>query len=125
MAQEATLKVEGLREFQRGVSKAEKDTRKAVRERLKEVGEFVRVDAMGRLSQYDERSAEKLRLRVRQAGIFVEQSLRKTTGLRPDFGELQMSRALIPALTDNEAELLRKMEAAADDLVDVVEREAL
>lgn len=125
MAQQVTIKVEGLREYQRAVSKAEKETKKVVRERLKEVGDFVRVDAAGKLSQYDAYSASKLRVRVRQAGVFVEQSLRKSTGLRPDFGELQMTRALIPSATENEAELEQKMEEAAEDLVRIVERHAL
>lgn len=119
------LKVEGLKEFNRDVAKAERETKKVVRDRLKEVGDFVRVDAAGKLSQYDAYSASKLRVRVRQAGIFVEQSLRRTTGTRPDFGALQVTKALLPALAENEGELNEKMEKAADDLADVVEGKRL
>lgn len=119
--QGVTLKVDGLKDFNRDVAKAERDTKKRVRDRLKEVGEVVRVDAAGKLSRYDEHSASKLRVRVRQAGIFVEQSLRKTTGLRPDFGELQMERALLPAMSENESEFVDRMEKVADDLADIVE----
>lgn len=118
---QTTLKVDGLKEFNRDLRQAEKDTRKVVRDKLKEVGDFVRADAAGRLDEYDPRSASKLRVRVRAAGIFVEQSLRKTTGLRPDFGQLQMTRALLPAMADNEGELMQKMEGAVNDLADVVE----
>lgn len=116
-----TVKVDGLKDFNRDVRKAEKDTRKVVRNRLREVGEVVRVDAANRLQEYDDRSARGLKVRVRAAGIFVEQSLRKTSGLRPDFGELQMVQALLPSVQENEAEMVRQMEKAADDLADVVE----
>lgn len=121
MAAGYTVKVDGLKEFNRDVRKAEKDTRKVVRDRLREVGGVVRVDAANRLQEYDDRSARGLKVRVRAAGIFVEQSLRRTTGLRPDYGALQMTRALIPAVEATEPQMVREMEKAADELADIVE----
>ena len=121
MAAGYTVKVDGLKEFNRDVRKAEKDTRKVVRDRLREVGDVVRVDAANRLQEYDDRSARGLKVRVRAAGIFVEQSLRRTTGLRPDYGALQMTRALIPAVEATEPQMVREMEKAADELADIVE----
>jgi hypothetical protein len=42
--------------------------------------------------------------------VFIGQRLRKTTGLRPDYGDLQMRKALIPARTEK-----------LDDAADIVE----
>lgn len=116
-----TLRVKGLREFQRALSKAEKDTRKMVKEELAQAGDVVREDAARRFSVYDARSASRFRVSVRQKGIFVQQSLRKKTGLRPDYGSLQMRRALLPALAENEAEIERNFERAVDRIADRVE----
>ena len=61
------------------------------------------------------------KVRVRQSGVAVQQSLRKTTGKRPDYGALQMRRALLPALDANEAETMQKVEAALDDVIRIWE----
>jgi hypothetical protein len=55
-------------------------------------------------------------VRVRQRGVAVEQSRRRTTGLRPDFGVLQMQRALLPALDTKQSEVVDKVEQLLDTL---------
>ena len=55
------------------------------------------------------------------SGVFVEQSLRKTTGHHPEYGALQMRQALIPALVSKSDEVEREMKKAADDLADIVQ----
>lgn len=117
----STVRVKGLREFMRATARAEKETKKRIRDKLKEAGDVVREDAALRLRHYDARSASKLVVRPKVRGIFVEQSLRKTTGLRPDWGALQMTRALVPALDAKSGELERRLEKAVDELADIVE----
>ncbi len=116
-----TVRVDGLREFMRATAKAEKDTKKLVRARLREAGESVRIEAKDRFSRISAESASKFKVRARAAGVFVEQSARKTTGLRPDYGSLQMTRALIPALELKADEVTEEVAKAADELRDMVE----
>lgn len=115
-----TVKVEGLRDFLRDTAKAERETKKKVRDRLKEAGDIVREDASRRFGGISAKSAAGYRVRARVSGVHVEQSLRKTTGLRPDYGALQMRRALIPALIAKEDDVHREMEKAAEDLAEIV-----
>ena len=58
-------------------------------------------------------------IRSKRSGlrVFVEQSARKKTGLRPDFGALQMSSALEPALDEN-------VEGIRGDVEDTLDRYA-
>ena len=59
-------------------------------------------------------SAGGFRTRVRQKGIAVQQSKRKTTGKHPEYGSLQMRAALLPALMSNETDMNRQLERALD-----------
>lgn len=113
-----TLRVKGLREFQRACAKAPIEARREARKAFRRVGELVRADARERLSQYDGRSARALRVRVNQRGVWVGQSLRKTTGSHPEWGELQMTRALRPALDAQRDDAERELEQALDTVAD-------
>lgn len=110
--------VKGYREFLRACAKAEKDTRKEVRAAFREVGDIVRVDAARRLDGLSPKAAAGLRTRVRQRGVSVEQSLRRTTGKRPDWGAVQMRDALLPAVEAKEDEVVAEMEHAIDRVAD-------
>ena len=112
MPQAETLRVIGYREFMRATARADRESKKYIRDAFKEVGESVRADAQRRMTEYDSRSAAGYRVSVRQRGIVVRQSLRKTTGDRPDYGSLQMRKALLPALMTNGDELNRDLELA-------------
>lgn len=84
----------------------------AVKEGLREVGEVVRDDAEERFAEYDASSAAGFRVRVRAAGrVVVEQTRRRTTGRRPDYGSLMMTKALLPARDAKEAEAAEVLEA--------------
>jgi hypothetical protein len=56
------------------------------------------------------------RTRVRGGSVFVEQSRGRTTGEHPEFGVLQMERALLPALSGREDEVTRSLEDMLDTL---------
>ena len=111
MAKE-TVAVHGLREFLKANAKAPKETRLAVRHTLRDVGDVVRDEAQSRFSSVNSRSAAGFKTRVRQRGIAVEQSIRKTTGKHPEYGSLQMRKALLPALMSKEDDMNRELERA-------------
>jgi len=89
-----------------------------VRDTFRHVGDVVRVEWTREFSvRYDARSAAGYRTRVRQRGVQVEQSLRKTTGLRPDYGRLQQ-RVGEAVLDQKQGELARGFERALDTVAD-------
>ena len=116
-----TVKLKGYKEFMRAVNKSEKSTKKIVHEKLREAGSIVRDDARRRFQRYDVKSASGFRIRSRVGGVFVEQSLRKTTGKHPEYGTLQMMAALEPALDAKSAEVERRLEQAMDELADILD----
>lgn len=111
----ATLVVSGIKELLQACTLAEAEARKQVRDALKESGEIVRADASKRLSAYSAKSAAGLKVRVRQRGVAVEQSLRKTTGprARRNYPGIQM-HILSTTLQDDEAKVAAQMEKALD-----------
>jgi len=120
-----TLAVEGYRELLRGLREADRTTRLEVRATLRHAGEAVQADARSRLlekKERDQRTAAGYRIRVRQRGIAVEQALRKTTGLHPEWGAWQMRHALVPALGANRQETNRLVEAALEEIAAHVNR---
>jgi limonene-1,2-epoxide hydrolase len=118
VADRATLRVNGFREFVRATNRAGREARSEVRRELRAVAEPVKADAARRFEKYDKRSAAHLRVQVTQRGVFVVQNLRKTTGLRPYYGALQMRKALLPALHANESALTLRMSHAIDVIAD-------
>jgi hypothetical protein len=110
-----TIRVEGLAELQRDFRRIAKDLAKEVREELRKAAEPVRREAQALFSPVSADSAAAYKVRVRQRGVAVEQSKRRVTGLRPDYGRLQMGRALIPALE-------RKADGVVDDLGEMLDK---
>ena len=121
MPQKETIVISGWRELIRASRQVPANTRRELRRAFREAGELVRSDAVARFTPIDARSAAGYRVRVRQRGVAVEQSLRKTTGRHPTYGALQMRRALLPALLENEAETEQRMEDALDRVVELWE----
>jgi hypothetical protein len=120
----SAVRVKGYRECARAARRAGNATNKEVRAAFKQVGEPVRADATSKFALIDMRSASGFVVRVRQKGIAVEQRLKKTTGKRGDYGSLQMRRALIPALHENEDEIEKAMDNAIDKVADIFDRGA-
>jgi hypothetical protein len=111
-----TLRIVGYREFMRALVGADRRTKKAVRDVLRRSGDAVKSDAAGRIAPKDGRTAAGYRVAVRQRGVAVNQSLRKTTGQHPEWGSYQMRHALLPALAANEEETVQAMEHALDEI---------
>lgn len=118
-----TVRVKGLRELVRAADASGKETKKQVRARLRTVGELVRDESRSLFSDIDSGSAAGYAVRVRRAGlVVVEQRRSRVTGLRGDYGALQMRRALLPGLANKSTELEREFEQALDDIADIFER---
>lgn len=108
-----------MRELLRATDRAGKETKKLVRDELRKSARPVLDDARRRLAPIDGRSAARLGISVRKVGtVAVEQRLRRTSGLRPDFGRLQMGRVLIPALEDNTDAVVASLDATLERLTD-------
>lgn len=106
----------GLKELQRACAQVEHNTKTAFRQALRDAGEIVRVDAAGRFARYDARSAATLRTGVTVGRVRVYQARRKTTGRRGDYGALQMTRALLPALQTRAGLVVQRMGRALDEI---------
>lgn len=116
------LRVRGVRELLRACRSAEKAESKEVHAALRSIGEVVRADAAEAFSKYSARSAAGFKVRVRQRGVFVEQSIRKTTGTHPEWGALQMTKALLPARAKDKDKIEEAAEKALDRVAAVFER---
>ena len=114
----STTGVTNLRDFLKATSKAEKGSRKLVREQYRTVGDIVKVEGTRRFLKYDAASAAGFRTIVRQRGVSVEQSKKRTTGKHWKYGALQMRKALIPALDAKEEEVVGQFERAMDVICD-------
>lgn len=119
-----TFVVTGFKELVQATSTLVPAERAATREALDKVGEIVRVGGARNLVQYKGdkyhrtkdaiRSAAGFKVRVRQRGVEVEQSLRKTTGAHSWWGAAQMKHGLLPALYDSEAAITAEFDKALD-----------
>lgn len=115
---EQTVRVKGYRETMRALTKVEKETARAVRRELREVAQPVADTAKQKLSRYAGASLGTIGPKVTTKGVFVTQRKKKVTGLRPDFGVLQMTEALMPALDEHEDDIVHGLEDALDHLID-------
>jgi hypothetical protein len=111
-----TIRVEGLRELQRALRNADKELAKDLTRRLKEAADIVRQDAASKFASINPVSAAGFRPRARTGVAAVEQSKKRTTGTRPDFGSLQMRVALLPALADNTDNVVAAIDRMLDEL---------
>lgn len=120
MAAAGQVKVKGLRQLNRAFKEYNNDLKRELERELRAAGDIVAQDARSRFMGIDARSAMGYKSRVKGFGrVVVEQSRRRTTGLRPDYGSLQMRRALLPSVADNETKVL----AAVDGMLGRLGRE--
>lgn len=111
-----SVKVEGLKELQRALRNYDKVLAKELRVELKKAAEIVAQEATARFSGINPMSAAGFRPRARGASAFVQQTRRRTTGLRGDYGALQMRIALLPALEAKEPAVVQQLEGMLDRL---------
>lgn len=88
-----------------------------LREELKKAADIVAKDASPRLARLQPVSAAGIKGKLKGGSTAVaQQTLRRTTGKRGDWGATQMRVALEPALVAKEGEVVRHVEGAIDHL---------
>lgn len=112
------VRIRGLREFQSAIRRASAESRKTVRDGLKEAARPVVEAAKAKEGRWAGASIGTIGPRVTGRSVFVTQRARKVTGLRGDFGALQMKDAFIPALEENQEEVVHEVEKAFDRMLD-------
>ena len=112
--------VRGLKPFMVALGAADRQTKRMVVEELRHTGDTVRLDAAGFMSRINAKTAAGFRTRVRQRGVAVAQSVRKTTGKHPEYGALQM-RVLARAVAEHADDTERAIERALDRICDRLE----
>jgi hypothetical protein len=112
-----TVRVKGLREVDRAFRQMDKESSKALRAAMVEAAVPVAASARDKISRYQGASVSTIRPRAVARGAFVTQGARKVTGLRGDFGALQMRR-LGEALDENQAVVMEKAERVIDLLAE-------
>ncbi len=86
-----------------------KEVDKGLREAAKIVSDEAR--SLSGSHGFSNRSVTGLRPRTKGFGrAFVEQSRRKTTGKRGDFGVMQMQRVLLPALARKQDDVVKEID---------------
>jgi hypothetical protein len=120
-----TIRVEGLSEFLRALDKGDKTRKKEIRNILREVGDDTRKETASlEVTRLGSKvSALGVKTYVRRRGVEIEQSLRKTTGLRPDWGSTQMRFAFLPAWDKTEPDAEARMEAAMVRVAEIINLE--
>lgn len=112
------VRIRGLRETQRAFKRMSGAVGPTLREGLRGAAEPVAREARMRVGQYAGAKTSTIGPRVTLSSVKVTQRARKVTGLRPDFGALQMTRAFIPALEHNTETVQR----AASEALESVEQ---
>jgi hypothetical protein len=109
---EQTIRVRGYRETARALQRVNKGAKAALYTGLKEAANPIAEDARSRLAGYTGMKTSTIRPRANLRGVYVTQGARKTTGLRPDFGSLQMRQGLLPALYSRQDDIVDRVETA-------------
>ena len=115
MASGYTVRVTGLRELQAALKTASGRLDPGLKAALKAAAEPVRAQAQAEGSRYS--GIGSFVVTVRARGVNVEQSAGTVTGRRGDFGALQMSTLLEPALESHTAEIESGVEKAIDVVI--------
>lgn len=114
-----TVRVRGLRELQRDFKKMEGGLNKEIDKGLRDAAKIVSDEARSISSShgFSARSVTGVRPRVKGFGrAYVEQSRRKTTGKRGDFGVMQMQRVLLPALGRKQGDVIKELDKVLAEL---------
>lgn len=111
------IHVTGYREVIAALGRVSNESRPVLIGALKEAAWPVASDSKSRLKRYQGISLQTITPRVSTRGVFVTQRAKKVTGRRGDFGALQMTKGLMPALEDNREETYLGVELAFAALI--------
>ena len=110
--------VKGYAELDRALRKVSKEVDPQASARMrgafKAAAEPVAASAREKISRFEGASLQTIHPVATARGTFVVQDARKVSGLRGDFGNLQLRTGLEPALEENKELVLRGIEHALD-----------
>lgn len=109
-----TIRIEGGNKVIRAFREVDGDLARKFGNDLKKAADPVVEATKQKEGRWRGASIRTIRSRRRGFNIYVEQSARKVTGLRGDFGQLQMRDALVPALEENTTKVAREVESVLD-----------
>jgi hypothetical protein len=113
-----SVKVKGVPSLEHAFRDLARDVlREAERDQLLRTAERVRAGAAERFSPISASSAASFRVKGGKRRVSVQQTKRKTTGQHPEFGRLQMQRALLPALKAEETPFVSAVEKVVGELI--------
>ena len=121
------VNVTGLRELNRALAKADRQTRKIVTSEFKQVAEPIRADAQSRASGEIRNIGDKwprMRTGTTRTSVYVAPrergrlSRRNPALRRPNLAVLLMNRAMQPALEHGRPAIERRVEGALDRIAD-------
>lgn len=111
-----TVRIRGLRETVVAFKRLDAGLPTVVTDELKKAAEPVAAEARATIGRYRGAKTETIKTRAKGRGdVFVTQGARKKTGLRGDFGALQM-RHLMDALDSHQHEIYAGVEHALDEI---------
>jgi hypothetical protein len=110
----STVRVHGLREVNAAFRKVDTSLARQFGDDLKKAAEPVVREVKQKETRWRGASIGTIRARRSGARVYVEQGARKKTGLRPDYGALQMRSALEPALEEQADEVFAEVEHVLD-----------
>jgi hypothetical protein len=113
-----TVRIRGLSELRRDLGKVNREAAKSVLGGMKLAAVPVVAAAQQKEGRWRGSKPDTIGIRASGRSVFVTQRARKVTGLRSDFGALQMREAFIPALEENAELVERAVEKALDHLLD-------
>lgn len=124
MAAPYTTRVRGLREFYVGCARISRTLPRELQRELRDLAEPVASTARGHAEAegWGPKAAGGIRATASAkaaagaGGASVVQRNRKTTGDHPNFGPLQMRKALLPAAAEHEDEIVEGVERMLDRL---------
>lgn len=114
---EPVLKVLYLRELVQSLNAVAAEIPASLESSISEGAEIIAADARARFEKVSADSASTMLVHKRPGlKTTVEQEHRRVTGLRPDYGALQMRTAFLPAKEANQDKAVSLMQAGLDAL---------
>lgn len=110
----SAIRVDGTREVMRAFRAVDKSLAREFGNDLKAAAAPVVEGSKQKVTRFRGVSLRTIRAKRSGPNVFVEQSARKVTGKRGDFGALQMRVGLIPALDENTDEVFAAVEKTLD-----------
>jgi hypothetical protein len=112
------VRFSGLRELARDFGLLERKIGGELTDELAAQAEPVAEGVRRRAQRFGSATVAGVAVGSHPGGAVVEQRQPKTTGLRPDFGEIQMQEAFIPALVEREDEVIQGADERISHVLD-------